>query len=193
MDRRLPYPYSFPRCLLCQHGHWIVVVPRGWVKASTCRLQVNLYCTVICQIVSLQYLSRSSVSPPLSYFLVVWSPRGDMRGPLVVFEAVGVPFPGPFHFAHIADYTSAICPLSLNHMLVFLSLYTMLSILLSILVPTTAILFCACFCECPGLCTMSKLATQGVVHVRLQADGNGAFEDTSYPGFGVYICPGYFS
>ena len=34
---------------------------RGWGKASACRLQVSLSCAVLCQIVSLQYLSRSSL------------------------------------------------------------------------------------------------------------------------------------
>ena len=34
---------------------------RGWAKASACRLQIILYCAVLCRIVSLQYLSRSSI------------------------------------------------------------------------------------------------------------------------------------
>ena len=34
---------------------------RGCAKASACRLQVSLSCAVLCQIVSLQYLSRSSL------------------------------------------------------------------------------------------------------------------------------------
>ena len=41
------------------HHHWAAVVSRGWAKASACRLQVSLSCAVLCQIVSLQYLSRS--------------------------------------------------------------------------------------------------------------------------------------
>ena len=36
---------------------------------------------------------------PLSSYLVIWSPSGDARGPLVVFEAVDMPCPGPFHFS----------------------------------------------------------------------------------------------
>ena len=44
------------------------------------------------------------VSPPLGWspltsFLVIWSPSGDARGPSVVFEAVNMPCPGPFHFS----------------------------------------------------------------------------------------------
>ena len=41
---------------------------------------------------------------PLSSFLVIWSPSGDTRGPSVVFEAVDMPCPGPFHFSHSVDY-----------------------------------------------------------------------------------------
>ena len=36
-------------------------VSRGWAKASACRLQITLSCAVFCHIVSLQYLSRSSL------------------------------------------------------------------------------------------------------------------------------------
>ena len=34
---------------------------RGWAKASVCRLQITLSCAFLCHIVSLQYLSRSSL------------------------------------------------------------------------------------------------------------------------------------
>ena len=34
---------------------------RGWAKASACHLQITLYCAVLCHIVSLQYLSWSSL------------------------------------------------------------------------------------------------------------------------------------
>ena len=34
---------------------------RGWAKTPACRLQVSLSCAVLGQIVSLQYLSRSSL------------------------------------------------------------------------------------------------------------------------------------
>ena len=40
---------------------WTAVVSRRWAKASACRLQVSLACAVLCQIVSLQYFSRSSL------------------------------------------------------------------------------------------------------------------------------------
>ena len=51
-----------PTCIRYRyHHHWAAVVFRSWEKASPCRLQVGLSCAVLCQIVSLQYLSRSSL------------------------------------------------------------------------------------------------------------------------------------
>ena len=48
---------------------------------------------------------------PLTSFLVIWSPSGDARGPSVVFEAVDMPCPGPFHFSHSVNYIYEFCPL----------------------------------------------------------------------------------
>ena len=48
----------------------------------------------------------------LLYFLVVLSPSGDTRGQAVVFEAVGVLYPGQLHLSHIAYYVYAFCLLS---------------------------------------------------------------------------------
>ena len=63
-----------------------------------------------------------------------------------------------------------------------LSLYVMLSILLSILVCRTFVL-CS-FGQCPGLCTIChSWQHTGVVHLSLQADGKVAFEDI--PVFGI--------
>ena len=85
------------------------------------------------------------VSSPLGWSpLSSWSPSGDARGPSVVFEAVNMPCPGPFHFSHSVDYIYEYCPLPDPDILLVLSLYVMLSILLSILVCAAASLFCAC-------------------------------------------------
>ncbi len=43
------------------HYHWKAVVSCSWVKASVRCLQASLYCAVLCHIVSLQCLSRSSL------------------------------------------------------------------------------------------------------------------------------------
>ena len=87
------------------------------LQISACRLQVSLSCAVLCQIVwrvapvFVQVVSPPLGWSPLSSFLVIWSPSGDTRGPSVVFEAVDMPCPGPFHFSHIADYIYDFCPL----------------------------------------------------------------------------------
>ena len=69
-------------------------------------------------------------------------------------------------------------------MLVFLSLYVMLSILLSILVCAAASLFCASLVSvhvsAPYVIAGSNT---GVVHLSVQADGKVSFEDV--PVFGV--------
>ena len=93
------------------------------------------------------------VSPPLGWstlssFPVIWSPSGGTRGPSVVFEAVDMTCPGPFHCSHSVHYIYDFCPL-LTQMLVLLSLHVLLGILLSILVCAAASLFCACLVSVP--------------------------------------------
>ena len=61
--------------------------------------------------VFVQVISPSLSWSPLSSFLVIWSPSGDTRGPSVVFEAVNMPCPEPFHFSHSVDYIYDFCPL----------------------------------------------------------------------------------
>ena len=89
------------------------------------------------------------VSPPLGWspltsFLVIWSPSGDMRGPSVVFEAVDMPCPGPFNFSYSVNYIYDFCPLPGPDVGLSIFVYVMLSIRLSILVCAAASLFCAC-------------------------------------------------
>ena len=72
---------------------------------------------------------------------------------------------------------------SLTQMLVFLSLYVMLSILLSILVWAAIHLFCACLVSVQVSAPCHSWQHTGVVHLSLQADGKVAFEDI--PVFGV--------
>ena len=151
---------------------------RGWAKASACRLQVSLSCAVLFQIVSLQYLSRSSLHRLaglpcrlfLSYYFL-WSPSGNTRGPSVVFEAVDMPCPIPFHFSRIADYIYDFCLLPDP------------DVGLAVLVcdvEHTSFHFGLCgrkfvlclFGQCPGLCTIGhSWQHKGVVHLSLQADG----------------------
>ena len=122
---------------------------RCWAKASACRLQITLSSAVLCHIMSLQYLFRQVVSPPLGWsplssFLVIWSPGGDTRVPSVVFEAVDMPCPGAFHFFLTLNIIAMTFVLPMTQMLVLIYLYVMLSILLYMLVCAAARLFCGC-------------------------------------------------
>ena len=123
---------------------------RGWTKASACRLQVILCSPLPNRVapVFVQVVSPPRDWSPLSSFLVIWSPSGDTRGPSVVFKAVDMPCPGPFFITLLIIYITFVC--FLTQMLIFLYLYVMLSILLSILVCDAASLFCACFVSVQG-------------------------------------------
>ena len=108
---------------------------------------MTLYCAFLCHIVSLQYLSRSSLHRLaglpcrifLSYGLQVVTRevhRSSLRRLI---------FPTQDHFIFLTVWIiSMTFVLSLTQMLVFLSLHVMLNILLSILVCAAANLFCAC-------------------------------------------------
>ena len=127
---------------------------RGLAKASACRLQITLSCAVLRHIVSIQYLSRSSLhrltGVPCRIFL--------SYGLQVVIREV-----------HRSSFRRLICPaqdhfifltvliismsfvLSLTQMLIFLYLYVMLSILLSMLGMCGRKFVLCLFGECPGL------------------------------------------
>ena len=128
----------------------------------------------VCHIVSLQYLSRSSLhrlaGPP---YRLLWS-----HGLQVVTREVHRSYlrrlicPAHDHFICLTLLIiSMTFVFFLTQMLVCLSLYVMLRILLSILVCATATLLCHSWHH------------TGVVHLSLQADGKVALEDI--PVFGV--------
>ena len=61
------------------YHYWAVVVCRGWAgwaRASACHL---LSCAVLCQIVSLKYLSRSFLHRLLSFLVIMVSKRWHAR------------------------------------------------------------------------------------------------------------------
>ena len=160
---------------------------RGWANASACRLQITLYCAFLCHIVSLQYLSRSSLRRLaglprrlfLSYGLQVVTRevhRSSLRRSIC---------PAQDHFIFLTVLIiSMTFVLSLTQMLVFLSLYVMLSILISILVCAGASLFCACLVSvqvsAPFVIPGSK---QELYTCLFRQNGKVAFEDV--PVFGV--------
>ena len=110
---------------------------------------------------------------PLTYFLVIWSPSGDARGPSVVFEAVDMPCPGPFHFSHSVDYIYEFCPLPNPD--VGPSIFVCDVEHTSFHFGLCGRKFVLClFGQCPGLCTIChSWQHTGVVHLSFQADGNG--------------------
>ena len=121
---------------------------RGWAKkASACRLQITLSCAVLCHIVSLQYLSRSSLHRlaglPCHLFLSYGLQVVTREVHRLSLKRLICPSQDHFIF-HTVCIVSMTFVLSLAQMLVLPSLYAMLSILLSILVCAAASLFCAC-------------------------------------------------
>ena len=120
------------------------------------------------------------ISPPLDWspltsFLVIWSPSGDARGPSVIFEAVDMPCPGPFHFSHSVDYIYEFCPLPNPD--VGPSIFVCDVEHTSFHFGLCGRKFVLClFGQCPGLCTIChSWQHTGVVHLSLQADGKVAF------------------
>ena len=87
----------------------LLIVSRGWAIVSACSI---LCCPLPYRVapIFVQDVFPPLAWSPLSYFLVKWSPSGDIRGPSVVFEAVDVPCPGPLHLSHIADYIYDLSP-----------------------------------------------------------------------------------
>ena len=156
----------------------------GWAKASACCLPVSLSSAVLLlsSAISFAPVFVQVVSPPLgwsplSYFLVIWYPSGDARGPSVVFEAVNMPCPEPFHFSHSVDYIYYFFPLPDSDV--------GLSVLACYVEHTTSHFglcgrkFVLClFGQCPDLCTMyHSWQHTWIVHLSFHADSNFAFED----------------
>ena len=114
---------------------------------------------------------------PCRIFLSYGLQSGDTRGPSVVFEAVDMPCPGPFHFSHSGDYTYDFCPLPDPD--VGLSILVCnVEHISSILVCAATSLLCTYFVSVQisaPLC--HSWQHTGIVHLSLQADGKVAFED----------------
>ena len=121
---------------------------RGWAKDSACHLQVSLCCAALCQSMSLQNLSRSSLHRLaglpcrlfLSYGLQVVT-REVHRSSL---EAVDMLCPGTLHFSHVADYIYDFCPLPDPNVFPSVFIVFDVSVFLSILV-CAAVVICVRF------------------------------------------------
>ena len=120
---------------------------RGWANSSACGLQISLSCAVLCHIVSLKYLSRSSLHRlaglPCRLFLSYGLQVVTREVHRTSLRQLICPAQDYFIFLTVLIISMTFV-LFLTQMLVFLSLYVMLSILLSILVCAAASLFCAC-------------------------------------------------
>ena len=156
-------------------------------KASASCLQDSMSCPVLCQIVSLQYLSRSSLHRLAGLPCLFWSTHNGLQ---VVTREVDRSFlrrsicRAQDHFIFLSvDYIYDFCPLPDP------------DVGLSILVcdvDHTSFHFGLCgrefvlclFGQCPGVCSRChSWQHTGVVHMSLQADGNVTLEDI--PVFGA--------
>ena len=167
---------------------------RGWAKASACRLQMTLSCAVLCHIVSLQYLSRSSLHRlaglPCRLFLSYGLQAATREVHWSSLRRLICPAQEHFIFSHSVDYIYEFCPLPDPD--VGPSIFVCD-------VEHTSFHFGLCgrkfvlylFGQCPGLCAIChSWQHTGVVHLSLQADGYAAFEDISVFGVCRPACHG---
>ena len=89
---------------------------RGWAKTSACHLQVSLSCAVLGQIVSLQYLTRSSLRrladlPCRMFLSLLLYGLQVVTGDVHRSSLRRLICSGSFHFIHIADYVYDFCSL----------------------------------------------------------------------------------
>ena len=88
------------------------VLSCGWAKASACCFQVCISCAVLCQMVSFQYSTKSSLHRFAGLLRNLFLPYGlQMVMRFVVFESADVSCPRPLHssgcFYHVCD--SCLC------------------------------------------------------------------------------------
>ena len=99
----------------------IIIIIRQPLSPVVGRRPQHVVSTLACLVLSSAISCRSSIcagriSTAWLVSLVVfpchiWYPSGDARGPPVIFEAVDMPCPGPFHFPLRVDYIYEFCPL----------------------------------------------------------------------------------
>ena len=128
---------------------------------------------------------------PLSSFLVIWSPSGDARGPSVVFEAVNMPCPGPFHLSHSVDYIYEFCPLPNPN--VGPSIFVCDVEHTSFHFGPCGRKFVLClFGQCPGLCTVCHVSSGRCQGYFWRYPGVWCMPPSLPWFFVVSICPGSF-
>ena len=109
----------------------------------------------------LPYRVASSIYPgrlstdgwsPLLYFLVIWSPSGDTRGPSVVFEAVDMPCQDHYIFLTVL-IISDFCPLPDPYVGISISVCDVEHTPFHFGLSGRKFVLCL-FGQCPGLCTI---------------------------------------
>ena len=164
----------------------IIIIIRQPLCPVVGRRPQHIVSKLPCLVLSSAISCRSSICPSRlstawlvshSSFLVIWSPSGDAPGPSIVFEAVNIPCPGPFHFSHSVDYIYEFCPLPDPD--VGPSIFVCDVEHTSFHFGLCGRKFVLCLLgQCPGLCTIChSWQHTGIVHQSLQADGKVAFED----------------
>ena len=115
------------------------VLSRGWAKASACCFQVCLSCAVLCQVVSFQYSTKSSLHRfaglPRNLFL-------PYRLQMVM------------RFVHLSSLSRLMCP-SQDHftlLLVFITSVTPVFALTQVFVLLFYHVCDSCLCSHPGVC-----------------------------------------
>ena len=113
------------------------VLSRGWAKASACCFQVCLSCDVLCQVVSFQYSSKSSLHRFAGFPRNLFLPYGLQ----VVMRFVHLSSLSRLmchaqdHFILLVVFITSVTPVvALTQVYVFLSWYVILSILFSMFV-----------------------------------------------------------
>ena len=112
-----------------------------------------------------------------------WPPCGDTQGPSVVFEAVDVPFPGPFHMSHIADYIYDFCLLPDSDVGLYILVCEVEHTSFHFGLCGRKFVLCLCLSVSKFLHLYHSWQQTSVKHLSLQAEGKVTFEDI--PVFGV--------
>ena len=139
----------YVRCLRAFYFIYIyiyvsAVLSRCWAKASACCFQVCLTCAVLCQVVSFQYSSKSSLhlfaGLPRNLFL----PYGFQVVMRFVHlsSLIRLMCPAQDHFILLVVFITSVTPVfALTQVFVFLSWYVIFSMLLSTFVCAAASFF----------------------------------------------------
>ncbi len=148
---------------------------RRWAKASACLLQVSMSCALLCQIVSLQYLSRSSLHSlaglPCHLFLSYGLQVVTLEVHLSCLRRLMCPARDHFIFVTLL-IISDFCPLPDPDVGPSISVCDVEHTSFHFGLCSRKFVLCL-FGQCPGLCTIchSQVAAHRSLRLSLQAYG----------------------